>query len=365
MVSLVNRLLVAGLISRLGIQVAYAQTLYYVSDAESAQLTVIYSESLTISAAGVGADGETTYIANGVASYDAIKFSDTTTTLLSTPSTYTLTMVESAGGLYQSGSGVDFRTCGFGADGHGTCVDEHVFGSETATLTYAGIVEPYYTLAAVVTSIPTPTGSSPVKGSAIPARRPRRAGLIGGIVAATVAIFIGAGVFLLLRIRRHRQQMDFFPRAKSQPLTSNDRLPDHPREPVTQMSSLPIAVSLLGGEAQGYASPPPPTERDAVYDPWPHATSSASTQSHAPSASSAPAPLYADLKQRQQEIVDEYKEGLRGRSGPAPTPAPALAPIPAPTPPPVIRHVDSGLRGGALNPRGSEPVELPPFYSPD
>ncbi|KAJ7220777.1 hypothetical protein GGX14DRAFT_432038 [Mycena pura] len=306
---------------------------------------------------------------------------------------YTLTIVESAGGLHQSGFGSEFETCGFGADGHGTCIEEYAFGSDTVTMTYSGTVVPFFTLAAAVASIPTPTvtrnssptNASPVSEGASPTNsnpvsegdratklKASRTGLIGGVVTATVAIFIVAGVFLFLRIRRRRQQRDFFPGAASQPCASNDYLPNQPHEPVTPMSGVSSAAPLLGAGAHGYASPAVPTERDAAYDPRPYATSSTFTQSHMPPASSTPASssalaphgdLYVDLKQRQQEIVDEYKEGLRVRGGRGGSEGAARAHAPAP----VIRHVDSGLRGGALGPQGSgsEPVELPPYYSPD
>ncbi|KAJ7484495.1 hypothetical protein FB451DRAFT_1393041 [Mycena latifolia] len=72
-----------------------AQTFYHVS--ESGQPTTeVISQTVSISAAGVGADGATTYVENIVESYIAIEYSDTTVTLLTSAHPYAVTLVVDA-----------------------------------------------------------------------------------------------------------------------------------------------------------------------------------------------------------------------------------------------------------------------------
>ncbi|KAJ7640583.1 hypothetical protein B0H17DRAFT_1187154 [Mycena rosella] len=61
-----------------------AQTLYIVSH-DNPSFTEIMSGSTTLSVAGVGADGWTTYAAGGSVSLDVFEGPSTTTTLISTP----------------------------------------------------------------------------------------------------------------------------------------------------------------------------------------------------------------------------------------------------------------------------------------
>ncbi|KAJ7677878.1 hypothetical protein DFH06DRAFT_561839 [Mycena polygramma] len=55
----------------------------------------------------------------------------------------------------------------------------------------------------------------------------------------------------------------------------------------------------------------------------------------------------AELKRRQQQVVNSYEQGVGSASAA----------------PPLIQHVDSGVR--ALNPAGPAAVELPPTYTPN
>ncbi|KAJ7021373.1 hypothetical protein C8F04DRAFT_1273806 [Mycena alexandri] len=143
---------------------AHAQTvtLYYVPPIDPLE-TQILSESLSISAGGVGADGLTTYVEVAVESYDALEEPGTTNTVMRH-----VTFVENASGVYQSAP-VEMcadgactadttdppavQTCAFGADGHGTCLEKVFRPFGTQTLTYSGAVMPFYTLA-TATSAP-------------------------------------------------------------------------------------------------------------------------------------------------------------------------------------------------------------------
>ncbi|KAJ7484492.1 hypothetical protein FB451DRAFT_1363991 [Mycena latifolia] len=132
-----------------------AQTLYAVSQPEIIpSQTVVESASLTYSAIGVGADGATTYLEKDVESFLALVYPSTTQILLSTPTTVTVTFVQDASGqrfTASEGTVVQFRTCGFGADEQGTCVDKFAFGTATKTQTYSGPVEPFYTFPSAAT----------------------------------------------------------------------------------------------------------------------------------------------------------------------------------------------------------------------
>ncbi|KAJ7698715.1 hypothetical protein B0H17DRAFT_1196812 [Mycena rosella] len=139
-----------------------AQTLYHVS--QSGQFTTeVISQTFSISAVGVGADGGTTYVEDVTESYIAIDYSDTTVTVRSTAYPYTLTFVADASG-YRINEPMDdgtlIETCGFGADGHGTCV-EQLPDANTDTITRSGLAVPYYTLPAAITPAPTAPSVSP------------------------------------------------------------------------------------------------------------------------------------------------------------------------------------------------------------
>ncbi|KAJ6540154.1 hypothetical protein DFH09DRAFT_1089899 [Mycena vulgaris] len=138
---------------------ASAQTLYEVSHSEG---TMIIATYFTVSAAGVGADGGTTYVEVGAVPTGGISDASTTVTAIITPFTYTATLVADASGfratpLINGHPGNIIETCGFGTDARATCV-EGVFGGLIATFT--GDLVPFYTLAAA-TPAPTSTGTSP------------------------------------------------------------------------------------------------------------------------------------------------------------------------------------------------------------
>ncbi|KAJ7314748.1 hypothetical protein DFH08DRAFT_1040916 [Mycena albidolilacea] len=120
--------------------------------------------SKSVSAAGVNSNGRTTYVL--VEEQTSLFILASTTTIvsqLSVPTTYTWTLIEDASGYQGSvelGSGgsiaVEFESCGFGADGRGTCVASAPGFSAT---TRSGSVVPFYTLTAAV-STPSQTQNS-------------------------------------------------------------------------------------------------------------------------------------------------------------------------------------------------------------
>ncbi|KAJ6550133.1 hypothetical protein B0H19DRAFT_1237159 [Mycena capillaripes] len=132
-------------------------------------------ESISVSAAGVGADGWTTYVEVEVITSVVLEAPSTTTTLISTPYTESgslllfplifeqtltrfgpplaVTFEENASGYRESfpitGVGATlYQSCGFGGDGRGTCVQHQVIQStqEVAFETFSGNVAPFYTL---------------------------------------------------------------------------------------------------------------------------------------------------------------------------------------------------------------------------
>ncbi|KAJ7484493.1 hypothetical protein FB451DRAFT_1393039 [Mycena latifolia] len=139
------------------LRVVGAQTLYDVSQTIPSQ-TEVESVSRTYSAIGVGADGATTYVAKFIQSFIAFEYPSTTQIAISSPTTATLTFVQDASGqrfTASEGTVVQFRTCGFGADGQGTCVDKLAIGTATGTQTYSSPVEPFYTFPSAAT-LPAP-----------------------------------------------------------------------------------------------------------------------------------------------------------------------------------------------------------------
>ncbi|KAJ7484491.1 hypothetical protein FB451DRAFT_1393038 [Mycena latifolia] len=131
-----------------------AQTLYGISQISPVATVVESPASRIYSAIGVGADGATTYVEEDIESFIAFIFPSTTEIVLSEPTTLTGTFVQDASGERAStSSGLVYQaeTCGFGADGHGTCVDEFGRGSLTVTQTFSGVVEPFYTFPSAAT----------------------------------------------------------------------------------------------------------------------------------------------------------------------------------------------------------------------
>ncbi|KAJ7880489.1 hypothetical protein B0H13DRAFT_1891756 [Mycena leptocephala] len=107
--------------------------------------------SISMSAAGVGDDGWTTYIGTRVISVEVLGGSTITD---SPPITITGTIVEGASGFRES-------TCTFGADGQGACVVAGMFvASSTGTTTISGVAVPFYTFAAATTTGATPPAST-------------------------------------------------------------------------------------------------------------------------------------------------------------------------------------------------------------
>ncbi|KAJ7132522.1 hypothetical protein C8R44DRAFT_871466 [Mycena epipterygia] len=143
-----------------------AQTLYDIPQSvfPSGFSTEVAQESVSISAAGVGADGGMTYIEIEVGSLIIdTQFPSTTISLLSVPTTITETFIADASDLEYSVtiSGPQSvatlaEKCSFGTGtaGIGTCVLEEGFGAPT---TYSGHVVPFFTLTAAT---PTPTTSA-------------------------------------------------------------------------------------------------------------------------------------------------------------------------------------------------------------
>ncbi|KAJ7021390.1 hypothetical protein C8F04DRAFT_1273822 [Mycena alexandri] len=151
------------MVSGLGHRAAvYAQTVtLHDVFATASGLTQIDSESFSFSAGGVGADGATTYVGVVVESFAVDELASTTVTFADKPFTATVTRVEDASGYRLTSpeeiceDGVctvdttappDVRTCSFGADGQGSCVQQ--LGGESRTLTWSGSVVPIYTLPA-------------------------------------------------------------------------------------------------------------------------------------------------------------------------------------------------------------------------
>lgn len=136
------------------------------------------------------------------------------------------------------------------------------------------------------------------------------------------------------------------------------------------------AGAPYGHPSQGYAPMP---SAQAPYDPFAaigaamaqqHPPSSAPQSSYAPSVSSVPSSQYpnrpllsvvggssstgnttdysdsiADLKRRQQQVVNSYEQGISGAHSPP------------------MQHTDSGIR--SLDPDEPGPSELPPVYTPN
>ncbi|KAJ7311563.1 hypothetical protein DFH08DRAFT_897985 [Mycena albidolilacea] len=157
-------------------------TLYGLSGS-SGPTSILAAESISISALGVGTDGWTTYVEEAVFTSEVMVAPSTTITLISTPTTATLTFEENASGYRESVPLTEvgatlYESCGFGGNGQGTCVLHQLIQStqEAAFGTITGSVVPFYTL-----------------GSSTSAGRPTRIceGRTGSLVL-TMALVIGA-----------------------------------------------------------------------------------------------------------------------------------------------------------------------------
>ncbi|KAJ6525581.1 hypothetical protein DFH09DRAFT_1188369, partial [Mycena vulgaris] len=131
-----------------------AQTLYEVSVDPGPSATQILDISRTISAAGVGADGWTTYVEKDVETSLVVEEPFRTVTFISVPTTYTFTFEADASGFRDAipgpfTSATSFATCAFIKGRTGSCVDYIVRGGSSTVFleTFTGSVVPYYTLA--------------------------------------------------------------------------------------------------------------------------------------------------------------------------------------------------------------------------
>ncbi|KAJ7753877.1 hypothetical protein B0H14DRAFT_2635544 [Mycena olivaceomarginata] len=131
---------------------AQSVTLYAVSqDVASEANQVSIAASNSVSAAGTDSHGGTTYVDVEVVTSEVLIKPDTTITVLSVPTTTTFTWVEDASGIQESflrSGETAGETCGFGTDGHGTCVETRARPPTTETFTFSGNVVPLFTVAA-------------------------------------------------------------------------------------------------------------------------------------------------------------------------------------------------------------------------
>ncbi|KAF8176343.1 hypothetical protein K438DRAFT_1979137 [Mycena galopus ATCC 62051] len=242
----------------------------------------------------------------------------------------------------------------------------------------------------------SPTSSSTSAGTTA-ARASSHTSIIAGVIIAVVVVILVAGAVFRRRRRAARQYFGTVP--LSPPSMSNGPPPTQPflpGTPMTPMSGLPGSAPMATsydapagapytpgggavdprqsyampsrgsfGQANTYAPVPPqgfPTS--APYDPYASAGASMTSpqSSYAPSVSSIPSssspnrgPLsvvggfstvdsdsVAELKRRQQQVVNQYEQGIGGSA-------------------PVIQHTDSGVR--SLEPIAGPATELPPVYS--
>ncbi|KAJ7489120.1 hypothetical protein FB451DRAFT_1553002 [Mycena latifolia] len=253
------------------------------------------------------------------------------------------------------------------------------------------------------TSTATSAGSSASTSSTAVAGKKSSSHTIAAVVVIVLVVALICVGFFFWRKRKQPRYTDFLPSAKmssamSGPPPTQPFLPNP--TPMTPMSGFAGSASVLaapygspapspfpGGfdphaphappAGGAYAHPgqacaPPPgapygggypgaafaaASAQAAYNPHRASASYAASSSSAPSSSqrgplsvvgsTAPSAEYgdsiADLKRRQQQVVDSYEQGISG----------------AHTPP--IQHVDSGVR--ALDP--AAPSELPPVYTPN
>ncbi|KAJ7234757.1 hypothetical protein B0H12DRAFT_1327620 [Mycena haematopus] len=240
--------------------------------------------------------------------------------------------------------------------------------------------------------------SSTSTGTAVAGGSSKHTSVIAGVIVAVIVVILVAGA--VFRQRRRRAAQYFAAPVLSPPPNGrppSQFLPSQP--PMTPMSGLPGSASMApsygapsgasystGGDGFGphqtYAMPAPgpfgqhntyapvPAQgfpSPAPYDPYIsvgsamlQADNTRPQSSHAPSVSSIPSssnrgPLsvvggspdgsdsIAELKRRQQQVVNEYEQGISGSA-------------------PVIQHTDSGVR--SLEPgAGQVPAELPPVYT--
>ncbi|KAF8190665.1 hypothetical protein K438DRAFT_1970963 [Mycena galopus ATCC 62051] len=133
-------------------------TFYEVSEetlSGSPALSASLAGGVSISVGGTNSDGGTTYVQVVAETSEVLVGPSTTITLISVPTTKTVTFVENASGLRAnleisgpSTTETIVQTCGFGSDGRGTCVETITYVTPTQVLSYSGNVVPGYTLPA-------------------------------------------------------------------------------------------------------------------------------------------------------------------------------------------------------------------------
>ncbi|KAJ6540422.1 hypothetical protein B0H19DRAFT_1077830 [Mycena capillaripes] len=123
------------------------------SEFQMNRISITASDSVSV--AGTNSHGGTTYVDVEVITSEVVIQPQTTITI-SVPITATFTWVEDASGIQESflkgASETVVETCGFGADGRGTCVETLVSPQTTEVVTFSGNIEPLFTLVAATPS---------------------------------------------------------------------------------------------------------------------------------------------------------------------------------------------------------------------
>ncbi|KAJ6516910.1 hypothetical protein C8R47DRAFT_1268703 [Mycena vitilis] len=300
---------------------------------------------------------------------------------------------------------VTMKSVNAGADGEGTIWFDYF---NVTTGNAGGAVSPSQSQSQSQSSSVTPTSatSSPVHakgsstgssssasasstssgaGTAVVATKSSHAGLIGGIIGALAVLALIAAAVFYRRKRRATSRYANFAPGPNMSSPANGPAPTQPflqQAPTTAIGGASPAgygpggfdsrlVYAAGGAAamQGHSGQAYLPPQGAAYDPY-ASMHTAPQSSYA--ASSAPSSQYAsphrgalsvvgdtnteyysdsvaDLKRRQQQVVNSYEQGVSGGSSHGT--------------PPLIQHVDSGAR--ALDPAGPAPIELPPTYTPN
>ncbi|KAJ7699220.1 hypothetical protein B0H17DRAFT_1328265 [Mycena rosella] len=236
----------------------------------------------------------------------------------------------------------------------------------------------------------TSAGSSSSSTSstvAVATKSHSHSGVIAAVVVVVILLALAVG-FVLIRRRRRQQKYSGSANMSAAPMggppptqpflapsTPISGFPGSPQMQGAPYAPAPYTPGPGGFDAHAsYAAPAsagpygnPGQSAQAPYDPFasPRSTMYAATPSYAASASSGPSSSQsrpalsvvgstapdseygdsiADLKRRQQQVVNSYEQGISGAHAPP------------------IQHVDSGVRALALD--GPGPSELPPIYTP-
>ncbi|KAF7343651.1 hypothetical protein MSAN_01986000 [Mycena sanguinolenta] len=135
---------------------------------------------------GTNTAGETTYVEVLVIDSQVLIFPSQTLTEISAPTTITETFVEDASGRTGGipiipGTSKAPESCGFGADGRGTCV----ISLDVANLTFSGDVVPIYTL-----TEPSPSSTASQSTSSHNGAMSHRALAVGNVLAVVAAVVL-------------------------------------------------------------------------------------------------------------------------------------------------------------------------------